>query len=313
MPEQDPIAVLAGLGITPSNPGGGAPAVGAPPAVTGGTSGFDPYGTGAAIVGKIKGQNLAGWDDPIAWNNTAAAYWGIEVQDDGNGEDRGLRRHAEEYPETQSQTLPGKRPVEAIMQKLMGMSSRERILLQAKLKKAGYLGDFRPGAADDKTINALSEVLLETAREGIATGESTSWQEYLDQRITDAESELAKAAATTTETSTSITSKESGRGVIWEAFRDAVGRDPSETEIDKFMAKLNAQERANPSVTTQTTDSGGNSTSTTTGGFDAAAQSDMVRKEVQGNDQYAEYQAAAFYMPLLFQSLDASTDLEGGL
>ena len=307
---------LLGGGAAPS---GAAPS-GASITPTMGGTGFNPYGTGAAIVGKIQGQPLAGWDDPQAWENAAASYWGIEVFDEnvysGQVNARAAERGEALPYAIDPQGTPRTQPVSAIMQTLMNMSSRERILLQTKLNKAGYLPDsFKPGAADDQTINALSTVLLETARQGIASGESVSWQDYLDERIQSAESEEAKAAQsrTFTQTSSSVTTKESGRGVIWDAFRDAVGRNPTESEIDKFMARLNERERANPTVTTTTVDADGNSSSSTTGGMDAAARADIVRQEVQGNDQYAEYQAAAFYMPLLFQALDGNVQLDGGL
>lgn len=325
-PEEQARAALNSLLSGGAAPSGAAPS-GASITPTTGTGGFNPYGTGAAIVGKIQGRPLAGWDDPQAWDNAAASYWGIEVLDEP------MRGPTLTQDNQYGQLPPGysgpeppaamgpyavatPRPVSAIMQTLMNMSSRERILLQSKLNKAGYLPDsFKPGAADDQTINALSEVLLETARQGIASGESVSWQDYLDERIQSAESEEAKAAQsrTFTQTSSSVTTKESGRGVIWDAFRDAVGRNPTESEIDRFMARLNERERANPTVTTTTVDADGNSSSSTSGGIDAAARADMVRQEVEGNDEYAEYQAAAFYMPLLFQALDGTTQLDGGL
>ncbi len=314
MPTEDPAAQGRAALENLLGPGSTLPGSSIAPAAPGG---FDPTGGMGTIVGKVS-RNATDYSDERLWSGDINAYWGIEVMDEpiqGAGDDIAQMRHVGEYPEHVSTKLPQGRPVSHIIQTLLNMSSRERIILQERLKKGGYLNDFKPGAADDATVGALGDVLMETARQGLSSGESVSWQDYLTQRITDVESDEAKAAQsrTFTQTNTSVTTKESGRGVIWDAFRDAVGRDPSESEIDKFMARLNSAERANPTTTTTTVGTDGSSSSTTSGGMDAAAQSDMVRQEVQGNDQYAEYQAAAYYMPLMFQALDASTDLEGGL
>lgn len=199
----------------------------------------------------------------------------------------------------------------AILQRLGTMSNPERTALQKDLKAAGYLDKFRAGVPDDATVKAFSTLLMETARSS-TSNKMLTWQDMLDQRITEAETS-ATEKTTTSSVANSITTKESGRGVIWDAFKSAVGRDPSESEINKFMDHLNAKERANPSISTTTTDAQGNSTTSTTGGFDAAAQADTVRQEVMSNPHYAEHQAIANYMPMLDNAMKASQQLEGGL
>lgn len=260
----------------------------------------------------------------VSWGDTDAAYWnlgdtaaGLLVRD---REEVGSHVNARELERTgdasTSRSKPGRAVNDttygAILQRLGTMSAPERTALQKDLKAAGYLGKFKAGVPDDATVDAFATLLMETARAS-KSDEMLTWQDMLDRRIDAVESGASSESESHTYTSTSTTSKESGRGVIWEAFRDAVGRNPTESEVDKFMNRLNAKERANPTVTTQVNDAQGNQTSTTTGGFDSAAQADLVRQETQGNSEYAEYQAAAYYMPLMFQALGETTDLEGGL
>ncbi len=281
----------------------------ATPPTSGGSVMSTPNWGGMSIVGtsKMGANNPSSLGDDLLWDNATAAYWGIEVRDaDENHE------LASYYHQGAPEEVRVNRPVSAIMQTLLTMSDRDRVILQKKLERGGYLnGNYRPGAADDATVGALSDVLLETAREGIAKGESVSWQEYLQNRVQMAEDESAQK--THTQTSVSVTSKESGRGVIWDAFKGAVGRNPTEDEINKFMDRLNAAERANPTVTTQNVDASGNMTSTTTGGFDGAAQADMVRQETMANPDYQEHQVISTYMPALMQLMNEGSGLQGGL
>lgn len=281
----------------------------AAPSISGGSISSTPNWGGMSIVGtsKMGTNNPASVNDDLLWDNTTAAYWGITVDDDEPGDT--AKYYHQGAPEEVKRV---NRPVGAIMASLLQMSDRDRVILQKKLERGGYLNSkYRPGAADDATVAALSDVLLETAREGIAKGESMSWQEYLQNRVRTAEDESAQQ--THTQTSVSVTSKESGRGVIWDAFKQAVGRNPTEDEINKFMDRLNAAERANPTVTTQNVDASGNMTSTTTGGFDGAAQADMVRQETMANPDYQEHQVISTYMPALMQLMNEGSGLQGGL
>lgn len=105
----------------------------------------------------------------------------------------------------------------------------------------------------------------------------------------------------------------SARLMFEKTAQDALGRAPTKSEVDDFIAKAQTIAKANP-VTTVTRQSVGfdgkadteNSTSTTTGQGAAAAQSQLAAMDqAKQSEDYAAYQAAGNYFPMLFQALQA--------
>ncbi len=73
------------------------------------------------------------------------------------------------------------------------------------------------------------------------------------------------------------------RGIVQSGLRAILGRDPSEKESKMLVKALNAAERENPSVTTQTMVSPGVYSSTTTGGLNAAGTQQLIEETVMEN------------------------------
>lgn len=291
-----------------------------------GTSAPASTAPGAAADGGFLGLTGPALSGTLTWSedDQAMAYWNLNPKDAPmvvNYRDetdfQGVNLRASEQSGVANRSEPGKvRTVNpstygAILQRLGTMSNQERTALQKDLKAAGYLKKFKAGVADDETVSAFATLLTETAR-NTKSNDMLTWQDMLDRRITEAETSGTEKTTTST-TSTSLTTKEAGRGAIWDAFKQSIGRDPTESEIDKFMAHLNAKQQANPSVTTSTVDGEGNTTYFTTGGMTQDAEKDVARQEIMANPHYAEHQAIADYMPMLQNAMKSSQQLEGGI
>lgn len=139
-----------------------------------------------------------------------------------------------------------------------------------------------------------------------------SWSSYLQTRANDPNiREFVKSqgkggsGGTSTSTSTSVSlSSESQAGAIADStFRSELGRTASDDEIGGFQKALNAQQKANPSVTNSTTTSRGrssSSSSTSKGGFDYTR---FARQYAQSQDGYAERYAGIKFMDILDSAL----------
>lgn len=104
------------------------------------------------------------------------------------------------------------------------------------------------------------------------------------------------------------------RGLLEQTASQMLGRAPSQSELDDFIAKAQMIARNNPSVTTTTSRVGfdgevetGTSQSVTKGGgaaVNAQAQTAAIDMAKQDED-YGAYQAAGTYFPLLFDALSS--------
>jgi hypothetical protein len=117
-----------------------------------------------------------------------------------------------------------------------------------------------------------------------------------------------------THTSTSktfdLTDRDTAKAIADETYGKFLGRAAEGGESKQLQGELNKLEREHPSLTstTTTTDEEGNSTtsSKSSGGLDAAARGQRAKELAMSDEEYSQYQAAAFYMPLLFQALGAT-------
>lgn len=95
--------------------------------------------------------------------------------------------------------------------------------------------------------------------------------------------------------------------------QQALGRAPSKAEIDDFIAKAQTIARQNPTVTTTTSKVGfdgkadtENSTSVTKGQGAAQAKAQLAAMDqAKQSEDYAAYQAAGNYFPMLFEALQS--------
>lgn len=92
--------------------------------------------------------------------------------------------------------------------------------------------------------------------------------------------------------------------------QQALGRSPTKAEVDDFIAKAQTIAKQNPSVTTTTTKmnidgTAGSSTSFSKGGADVVSAKAQVAAmdQAKQSEEYAAYQAAGNYFPMLFEAL----------
>jgi hypothetical protein len=101
---------------------------------------------------------------------------------------------------------------------------------------------------------------------------------------------------------TDLTDPESARALIHDVLSGTLGRRATQEELDDFVTTIASYERANPEVTiTKSRYKDGrevSSRSTTSGGGNPAQ---VVREAVEETPEYASYQAAGIYFPLLEQ------------
>lgn len=113
---------------------------------------------------------------------------------------------------------------------------------------------------------------------------------------------------TTTSRDVNLSSAEDVKALTTQILTQALGRAPTNSEVAQYKSTINAQEQANPTITTstQTLDDQGQAvsqSSKTTGGFDAAAQQQLVQDQVSGTPEFAKYQSGTTYWNSLMQML----------
>lgn len=110
----------------------------------------------------------------------------------------------------------------------------------------------------------------------------------------------------TSQESTSIPTVLGAKATITAMFQNALGRDPSKGELDRYTNMLVGTAKKKPTVTTTdySYDKNGqiiDTKSNTTGGFDSGDQQQAVTDSVKGTKEYGAYQAATTYYNTLMQ------------
>ena len=106
-----------------------------------------------------------------------------------------------------------------------------------------------------------------------------------------------------------LTNPETAKAIVNDVLADALGRAATDDELEAFRSALNAHERANPRVTTTTTDfedgQAVSSSSTSQGGVDGAGRQQIALDKAMSMPEYGAYQAAATYFPVLAQAIQS--------
>lgn len=114
----------------------------------------------------------------------------------------------------------------------------------------------------------------------------------------------------TTTTNIDAMPPETARMMIEKTAADMLGRAPTKQEVDDFVAKAQTIAKSNPTVTKTTQKLGldGNVTSTvnsTTGGGASDKAQVAAMDAARQSEDYAAYQAAGNYFPMLFEALQS--------
>lgn len=108
--------------------------------------------------------------------------------------------------------------------------------------------------------------------------------------------------------STSIIDPMDARELTRAMLQNELGRDPSEAEYEDFVSALQAAQRKDPDITTETTvlnEEGEveSQNSVTQQGIGAAGLQQLALQRAQSNPNWAEWQAMGIYAPALFDAL----------
>lgn len=114
-------------------------------------------------------------------------------------------------------------------------------------------------------------------------------------------------SVTQSSTAYDMSTKEDAHGIFLQAAQSLLGRDPTKAEIASFQKALNSYEKANPTVTTQTTNYMGDTvtgqTSTTKGGVKEGARQVMAMEDIKADPEYGAYQAATTYYDAMMEMI----------
>lgn len=113
---------------------------------------------------------------------------------------------------------------------------------------------------------------------------------------------------TTTSRDVNLSSAEDVKALTTQVLTQALGRAPTTAEVAQYKSTINAQENENPTMTTttQTLNDQGEAvsqSSKTTGGFDAAAQQQLVQDQASQTPEFAKYQSGTTYWNALMQMM----------
>lgn len=114
-------------------------------------------------------------------------------------------------------------------------------------------------------------------------------------------------SVTQSSTAYDMSTREDAHGIFLQAAQSLLGRDPTKSEITAFQKALNAYEKANPTVTTTTTNYMGDDvtgqTSTTKGGVKEGARGLMAMEDIKKDPEYGAYQAATTYFDAMMEMI----------
>lgn len=143
-----------------------------------------------------------------------------------------------------------------------------------------------------------------TRREGdwvydVATGERLKYVGPTKKTVTDKRVDLSNP--------------EDVKAIATQALRELLGRAPTGKELAQFRSSINAEERANPTVTTTTQTLSPDiasgtvdvvaSDTTTSGGVSDAARAALVSTPTMETKEYGKYQSATTYWDAMMQML----------
>jgi hypothetical protein len=207
---------------------------------------------------------------------------------------------------------------DAPFRELSFMDPKKRAQFQRQLVKAGlYEADevYTPGIITDREIEIMTGLM------GTANKNGLTWQDILDVEIIEGQKAAAAAAASYgggggggggtnvyTQIQYTQTSIAAARSLMVNVLQEALGRAPTDEEVERFLLLLNKREAKSPTKTVTRTTTSGDSTRavsrTTPSTVDAQA---LAEEFAQGIGGGAEFEAKSDYDYLsgLFDSLGA--------
>jgi hypothetical protein len=168
------------------------------------------------------------------------------------------------------------------------------------------LAGINASGLSDTQLQAQWASYVGQAANYYAAGQRYTPWDILAKDMASRESAPARSV-TQTSTNYNMSSADDAHAIFLQASQSLLGRDPTKGEIATFKGRLNAYEKANPSVTTTTSSYKGNDltgqTSTTSGGVSADSRNMMAMEKAKAEPEYGAYQAATTYMDALMKTI----------
>lgn len=246
-----------------------------------------------------------------------AATAALQVQTGLRGEPTGnVNARAAERGDTDPRAhTPLTQSIAAILQSLNAMNSKSRKSLQDMLVKGGYLNEnyVASGSVDKDFVRGFVDMLSEYSRSNVipetsdgpgGINQSVSWAYYLNQQVQAHEAGKKEKEKEANPPKVRLLSMTEAAPAYKEAFRQAVGREPTASEIRSFVDSYNAKAKENPLTTSVEMVDGVEVTSTSGG-----VAEDFMGDQIEENPDYANYQAVATYFPRMESLLSAPNDI----
>lgn len=135
----------------------------------------------------------------------------------------------------------------------------------------------------------------------------TPWDILAKDRAQRESQQATPRSVTQTSTSYDMSTQQDAHAIFMQAAQSLLGRDPTKSEVATFRRAVNAYEKANPTVTTATTNYMGDEvtgqTSTTTGGVKDSARSLMAMEDVKADPEFGAYQASTTYFDAMMEMI----------
>lgn len=264
------------------------------------------YGHSTAQSAANLGDRMAAMDATIQQQKAKgnAVYMGI----DPNAPTVKIRRTGPERMDENGGTTEEQKAQQLILSKdqLLGWLSDDQKV--AQIKAAAEKAGFTIGSYDD--VSKLWTAVVSQA----ASAYSINGQKVTPWALIQLRGKYLvngrPADRVTTSTSIDEMTPEQARLMAEDTATKMLGRTPTKQELDDFIAKAQTISKQNPAITRTTHhyDIAGNEesqTNQTTGGQDVVNAKSQVALEDQlkQSEDYAAYQAAGNYFPMLFDAL----------
>lgn len=178
----------------------------------------------------------------------------------------------------------------------------------ANVTLAGYDVTGMP----DSKLAALWGSYVQQAAQYYANGVAVTPWDIMTKDGQQRESYMNKPRTVTQKgTAYDISTEGDARAIYYTAAQQLLGRDPTKAEARDFQKRLNVMERANPTITTTTSNYIGDTlqsqTSTQEGGVKEGARQMEAMDTAKANPEFGAYQAATTYMDALMKTIGGMT------
>lgn len=112
-------------------------------------------------------------------------------------------------------------------------------------------------------------------------------------------------SVTRTNSSIDLSDKLSVQALATQVLHQALGRDPTDSEINTYYNTIRSEEKSHPTVQKVTTSAAGDVTQTSSGGFGQDDAQQLLQNQVQNDPEFGKYQSGTTYFQAAMSALGA--------